>query len=143
VYDEGEGKRSRTIFGFMALNGNDVVMVSDTAKAQDMISFLELVRKENPKKAIITILDNAKIHRAKATGKKADGLWIIMTFLPPYSPDLNPIELGWKDIKRELSGILQFDSAIMKAKPIALGIFDERRYSYSSYWVKKIINDKG
>jgi hypothetical protein len=46
-YDEGERrKRSRTVFGFMALNGNDVVMVSETAKATDMTSFLELVRRD-------------------------------------------------------------------------------------------------
>jgi hypothetical protein len=39
--------RSKTIFGFMAINDNDVAMVSDRAKANDMmISFLELIRKK-------------------------------------------------------------------------------------------------
>jgi hypothetical protein len=40
--------RSKTIFGFMAINGNnnnDVAMVSDRAKANDMLMFLELIRK--------------------------------------------------------------------------------------------------
>jgi hypothetical protein len=37
--------RSKTIFGFMAINGNnnDVAMVSDRAKANDMLMFLELI----------------------------------------------------------------------------------------------------
>lgn len=145
TYSEGEGqKRSRTVFGFMALNGNDVVMVSETAKAPDMTSFLELVRRENPGRApIIPVLDNAKIHRANLTREASERLGIIRTFLPPYSPDLNPIEFGWKDVKRELSGILEFDRAVQEAKPIALKLFDERRPSYTSHWTQKFIHDKG
>jgi len=56
TYSEGEGKRSRTIFGFKALNGDDVVMVSEKAKALDMASFLELVRKENHAALIVVVL---------------------------------------------------------------------------------------
>jgi hypothetical protein len=47
--------RSKTIFGFMAINGNDVAMVSDRAKANDMLMFLELIRRENPCKDICII----------------------------------------------------------------------------------------
>jgi len=40
-YSEGDGKRrSWTMFGFLALNGRDVVMVSERAKAPDMAEFL-------------------------------------------------------------------------------------------------------
>jgi hypothetical protein len=47
-YTEGAGqKRSWTVFGFLSLNGKDVVMVSEKAKAPDMAAFLELVREEN------------------------------------------------------------------------------------------------
>ncbi len=35
-----EGKRkSRSIFGFIALNGNDVVVLSDSCKSDDMIDY--------------------------------------------------------------------------------------------------------
>ena len=40
-----EKKRSRSIFGFIALNGSDAVMLSDSCKSDDMIAFLELIRK--------------------------------------------------------------------------------------------------
>ena len=36
-----------TVFGFMSLNGKDVVMASQSARAFDMVSFLEVVRGEN------------------------------------------------------------------------------------------------
>jgi hypothetical protein len=98
--------RSKTIFGFMAINGNDVAMVSDRAKANDMLMFLELIRRENPCKDICIVLDNARIHKASMVVKKAEELNIRFIYLPPYSPDLNPIEFGWKDLKRELASLL-------------------------------------
>lgn len=67
----GSEKRSKTIFGFMALNGNDVAMLSDRSKAKDAVSFLELVRMENPKHPILIILDNARIHVARTLREKA------------------------------------------------------------------------
>ena len=35
--------------------------------------------------------------------KEAERLGIELVFLPPYSPDLNPIEYIWKSIKRIIS----------------------------------------
>jgi putative transposase len=49
------------------------------------------------------ILDNFRSHHAKLTTEAAGKLNIDLVFLPPYSPDLNPIEFIWKSIKRELS----------------------------------------
>jgi transposase len=34
---------------------------------------------------------------------KAKELGLYLVYLPPYSPDLNPIEFIWKSIKRVLS----------------------------------------
>ena len=62
-----------------------------------------------------------------------------MIYLPPYSPDLNPIEFSWKDIKRELARILDYDTMVEKSKDIAISIFNERKYSYSRYWIEKFL----
>jgi transposase len=47
----------------------------------------------------IVVLDNLPAHRARAIGravrKAGAGLW----YLPPYSPDLNPIEKVWAKVK--------------------------------------------
>ena len=132
-----EKKRSKSI-GFIALK-KDVVMLSDSCKSDDMIDFLEVIRKQNPDKLCI-VLDNARIHHAKAVKARAEELDIYFIYLPPYSPDLNPIEFGWKDLKRELSKILDFDEMINRSEEIALDIFGERRYSYSKYWVEEFIS---
>ena len=75
--------------------------------------------------------------------EKANRLDVHPLFLPPYSPDLQPIELGWKDLKREFSAMLVFDQAISAATDMALQLFMERKESYSRRWTEIFIDDKG
>ena len=42
------------------------------------------------------ILDGAAYHRAKVVKEHAKSLNIELHYLPPYSPNLNPIERLWK-----------------------------------------------
>jgi transposase len=53
-------------------------------------------------KADIVIMDNLPAHKSKAAEKaiKAKGAWVL--FLPPYSPDLNPIEMVFAKLKAHL-----------------------------------------
>lgn len=90
-------------FAYFSINGNNVIDFKENSKAGSVCEFLEYVEKENSDKKIIIILDNSKSHHAIETTKKAKDLGIILVFLPPYSPDLNPIEFIWKSIKREIS----------------------------------------
>ncbi|PMP74269.1 MAG: hypothetical protein C0180_04450 [Aciduliprofundum sp.] len=46
------------------------------------------------------ILDNFSTHKSKKVINYANSLNIDLIFLPPYSPDLNPIEFILKSIKR-------------------------------------------
>ena len=48
------------------------------------------------------ILDNAKFHRGEVLKEMAGKCGIGVLFLPPYSPDLNPIEKTWANLKRFL-----------------------------------------
>jgi transposase len=56
-------------------------------------------------KGDVVILDNLAAHKSKAAEKaiKARGAWIL--FLPPYSPDLNPIEMALAKLKAHLRAI--------------------------------------
>jgi transposase len=50
----------------------------------------------------VVIMDNLPAHKSKAAEKaiKARGAWVL--FLPPYSPDLNPIEMAFAKLKTHL-----------------------------------------
>jgi transposase len=54
--------------------------------------------KEIPQGSVI-ILDNATFHRKKTLVKLAQSTGCEIIFLPPYSPDLNPIEHTWANLK--------------------------------------------
>lgn len=50
----------------------------------------------------VLVLDNGAGHKAKAVHWPAN---VVPVFLPPYSPELNPIERLWRDLKDKLADI--------------------------------------
>ena len=46
----------------------------------------------------VLVMDNMKSHHAKAVKKLLDSSGIRYIYLPPYSPDLNPIEKLWSKV---------------------------------------------
>ena len=73
------------------------------SKKEDVREFLQTIRKMNPDADLVIILDNFRSHHADTTREYADLNRIDLVFLPPYSPDLNPIEFIWKSIRRIIS----------------------------------------
>ena len=62
--------------------------------------FLDEFTIERPTELKIMFLDNGAFHKAKGL-KIPDN--IILVFLPPYSPELNPAEKVWWVLKREIN----------------------------------------
>jgi DDE superfamily endonuclease len=55
---------------------------------------------------VFLIVDNSQVHRArilKAHAKQSKDM-LTLFFLPPYSPDLNPDEWVWKNVKHDNLG---------------------------------------
>jgi len=129
-------------FGFYPINGNSVVDFKDHSKKEDVCEFLELIRSKNPIKCIVVILDNFRSHWANKTREKAKELGIILAFLPPYSPDLNPIEFIWKSIKREVSAI--FIESVEYLKTIIREAFIRlsSSLSYAEKWMNYFLDEK-
>ena len=76
------------------INGESVVEFpeSNSNMTENFIAFLRKIREANPEKRIVIVLDNFKTHRAKKVREEAEKLNLVLVYLPPYSPDLNPIE---------------------------------------------------
>jgi transposase len=55
-----------------------------------------------PDSCNMLVLDNGAGHKAKAVRWPAN---VVPVFLPPYSPELNPIERLWRDLKDTLADI--------------------------------------
>lgn len=65
----------------------------------------------------VIILDNASFHRKSVLRAVAEAAGFCVVFLPPYSPDYNPIENFWASFKRRLRKIISnfnsLDDAIL------------------------------
>ena len=71
--------------------------------AQTTIEFLERIESAYPTKTKVHIfLDNARYYKNKAVSAYLETSKIKLHFLPPYSPNLNPIERLWKLMKERV-----------------------------------------
>jgi transposase len=85
-----------------------IVHTSRTKRSSDFIALLEEVdRRYGPKLGvaitpIVLVLDNGPIHTSKmsraALAQRAH--WLTVEWLPKYAPELNDIEVLWRDLKR-------------------------------------------
>ena len=70
-------------------------------------------------KGTVIVMDNASFHSKKRLISAAQNAGCKLLFLPPYSPQLNPIEKFWAWLKRFLRKFLplaaSFDDALFAA----------------------------
>ena len=94
-----------TVIGALALDG--VVASMSVAAATGTAVFLAFVEqvlapalRERPE--AIVVMDNLPAHKAEAVRAALDRAGLHHRYLPPYSPDLNPIEPAWSKLKTRL-----------------------------------------
>lgn len=68
---------------------------------------------------MVVIIDNASFHKSKKVIALIEAVGCRVIFLPPYSPDFNPIEHLWTAVKNAIrkaaQGITDFYEAAVKA----------------------------
>jgi transposase len=126
-------------FGFYTLNGISVIDFKEHSKKEDVCDFFREIRLCNPEKQIVMILDNFRSHRAKDSIKCAEECSITLIFLPPYSPDLNPIEFIWKSIKRVISHSFIRDLEHMKKIILENFLAFASQLSFAKSWMEKFM----
>nr|WP_237481255.1 transposase [Lichenibacterium sp. 6Y81] len=84
-----------------------IVHTSTTKRSTDFIALLTVLdgrdgpQPGRPAKPVVLVLDNGPIHTSKATTAAiAARPWLTVEWLPRYAPELNDIELKWRDLKR-------------------------------------------
>jgi transposase len=77
-------------------------LTSDNINQEKLIEFLGLLRAKHPDQGqIYLIVDNARYHHAQSVQAAARQQRIRLEYLPPYSPNLNPIERLWKFVRKK------------------------------------------
>jgi transposase len=85
---------------FSPITGDHFQMILPNCNAENFQVFLNDFSKENPTELKIMVLDNGRFHKAKKLIIPEN---IVLLFLPPYSPELNPAEKMWAKYKREFT----------------------------------------
>jgi transposase len=126
--------------GFYAINGNSVSKFLDNSKAPAIAGFLNDIKtSNNAYQAIVAVTDNFSSHKSALVRQTAKELGIYLVYLPPYSPNLNPIEFIWKSIKRVLSiSFVPNQAEMRRIITESFCKFAECK-SYAGYWIEKFI----
>lgn len=110
-----------TMLGALTIGGLEAVMtIEGSTNSAVFHAFITEVVAPRLNAGDIVILDNVSAHKNKKTKQHLEKMGVELVFLPPYSPDMNPIEECWSKVKSALRRfcartIEGLDSAIASA----------------------------
>lgn len=95
--------KNTTILSSVRLNGETAYTTYQGGTTKDkFIDYLKNVLAPTLHEGDIVVMDNMRTHHSNAVREVIEELKINVIFLPPYSPDFNPIEKMWSKIKSVL-----------------------------------------
>jgi transposase len=99
---------------FGALNLKTGQLMTQEAPTFNALTFGDFIRYllQSTQGQVYLILDNARWHRSKILKEyfEANQQRLVFIFLPPYSPELNPIERVWRITRRKVTHNRYFPS---------------------------------
>ena len=110
-----------TMLGALALDGFRGFMTVDAGTGNDVFrAFVEHELVPNLRVGDIVVMDNLSAHKDRVALKLIEDAGAQVLFVPPYSPEFNPIEKAWaklKDMVRRASTYTRdaFDHAVANA----------------------------
>lgn len=92
-----------TILGAMSLRGMIAAMTIEEATDGDIfLAYVEHILCPALKQGDVVVMDNLSSHKVKGVRQLIEKAGAEVLYLPPYSPDLNPIEKAWAKLKQLL-----------------------------------------
>jgi transposase len=110
-----------TMIGALALDGFRGFMTIDAGtSAEVFLAFVQQQLAPNLRPGDTVVMDNLSAHKTADVRKAIRAVGADVMFLPPYSPEFNPIERAWaklKDFVRRLPTLTRsdFDDAVANA----------------------------
>jgi len=125
--------QSTYLFGaFSPINGEHFLLELPECNTECFELFISEFSKQKPDELIVIVLDNGAFHKAKKLQIPEN---IILIFLPPYSPELNPAEKIWAKFKRDFTNRLfeSLDTLEIYLSQIANDLHTKEVLSICSY----------
>ena len=113
--------RTLTVLAALTTEGVLASMSIESPTDGDVfLAFVEQVLVPRLQPGHLVILDNLAAHKIDGVRQLIEGCGASLLYLPPYSPDFNPIEHAWSKLKQLLRGVKarlldQLETALDKA----------------------------
>lgn len=97
--------KSLSILSSLRIDGKTEAIVYEGGLSREFFKkwvkdyLLKILSKED-----VVIMDNMSSHKGIEISELIKSVGAEVRYLPPYSPDLNPVELMWSKLKLELRG---------------------------------------
>ena len=92
-----------TILGAMDHTGMLAAMTVEAATDREVfLAYLEEVLCPKLRPGHVVVMDNLSAHKIDGVRERIEACGAQVLYLPPYSPDLNPIEKAWSKLKTAL-----------------------------------------
>ena len=92
-----------TTLGAMSLRGILATMTIESATDGDVFkAYVEQVLCAALRPGDVVVMDNLSAHKVAGIRQLIESSGAQLLYLPPYSPDLNPIEKAWSKFKKFL-----------------------------------------
>ncbi len=92
-----------TILGAISLRGIVASMTIEEATDGDIfLAYVEQILCPALRPGDVVVMDNLSSHKIKGVRELIEKVGAEVLYLPPYSPDLNPIEKAWSKLKQLL-----------------------------------------
>ena len=92
-----------TILGAMSLDGIVASMTIEAATDREIfLSYLDHCLCPKLQPGDVVVMDNLSSHKVEGVRVRIEKCGATLLYLPPYSPDLNPIEKAWSKLKQML-----------------------------------------
>jgi transposase len=98
--------RTLTVLAALTTDGILASMSIESPTDGDVfLAFVEQVLALKLQPGHLVILDNLSSHKVEGVRQAIESRGALLLYLPPYSPDLNPIEMAWAKLKQLLRGV--------------------------------------
>jgi transposase len=98
--------RTLTVLAALTFDGILASMTIESPTDGDVfLAFLEQVLGPKLQPGHIVVLDNLVAHKIDGVRQLIESCGAQLMYLPPYSPDFNPIEQAWSKLKQLLRGV--------------------------------------
>lgn len=92
--------KNTTLLSSMSVEGmGPSLAITGSVDAQVFEAYLERVLLPELRPGRIVVMDNLSVHKTQKVRELVEGAGCELLYLPPYSPDLNPIEESFSKIK--------------------------------------------